>query len=134
VQLLRLRPAFENHEVCYVTTIEGNKATVPDNTCYVVKEATRWNKFGLLVMLVQIMAIMFRVRPDVVITTGAASGVFAIRIGRLLGARSIWIDSMANVDELSLSGQLVGPHTDLWLTQWEALERKDGPLYKGSVF
>jgi len=134
VQLLRLRPAFENHKVCYVTTIEGNKAAVPGNTCYIIKEATRWNKFGLLVMLIQIIAIMIRVRPDVVITTGAAPGVFAIRIGKLLRARTIWIDSMANVEELSLSGQLVGPHADLWLTQWEKLERKGGPFYKGSVF
>ena len=133
VQLLRLRPAFKNHTVSYVTTIEGNKETVPDNPCYIVKDASRWSKFGLLVMLIQIMVIMARVRPDVVITTGAAPGFFAIRIGKLLGARSIWVDSMANVDELSLSGQLVGKHSDLWLTQWKALERKDGPFYKGGV-
>lgn len=87
----------------------------------------------MLIMLFQIMTIMIRVRPDVVITTGAAPGVFAIRTGKLLGARTIWIDSMANVEKLSLSGQLVGSHTDLWLTQWKELERKGGPFYKGSV-
>jgi len=134
VQLLRLRPAFENHTVYYVTTIEGNKATVPGHTCYIVKDASRWNKLGLLVMLIQVMAIMIRVRPDVVITTGAASGVFAIRIGKLLGAKTVWVDSMANVEKLSMSGRLVGPHVDLWLTQWKELEREGGPLYRGSVF
>jgi len=134
VQLLRLRPAFEHHNVFYVTTSEGNKATVPGHKCYIVKDASRWNKLGLLVMLIQVMAVMIRVRPDVVITTGAAPGVFAIRVGKLLGTKTIWIDSMANVEELSMSGRLVGPYADLWLTQWKELERKDGPLYRGSVF
>lgn len=133
MQLLRLRPAFGQHSVSYLTTIEGNKSTVPESACFIVKDATRWDKFGLIVMLCQIMFIMIRVRPDVVITTGAAPGVFAIRIGKLLRARTIWVDSMANVDALSMSGTLVGPYADLWLTQWEDLERKNGPFYKGSV-
>jgi len=134
VQLLRLRPAFEHHNVFYATTIEGNKATVPGHKCYIVNDANRWNKLGLLVMLIQVMAVMIRVRPDVVITTGAAPGVFAIRTAKLFRTRTIWVDSMANVKELSMSGRLVGSHADLWLTQWKKLERKDGPLYKGSVF
>jgi len=134
VQLLRLRPAFEHHNVFYVTTVEGNKGTVPCHRCYIVKDANRWNKFGLLCMLIQIITIMIRVRPDVVITTGAAPGVFAIRIAKLFGAKTIWVDSMANAEELSLSGQLIGSHADLWLTQWRDLERTDGPSYKGSVF
>ena len=45
-----------------------------------------------------------RLRPDVVITTGAAPGYFAVRIGKLLGARVVWVDSIANAEELSLSG------------------------------
>jgi hypothetical protein len=53
--------------------------------------------------------------------------------GRLLGCKTIWVDSIANVDELSLSGQQAGRFADLWLTQWEHLERPEGPEYFGSV-
>jgi len=40
------------------------------------------------------------------------------------GARVVWVDSIANVDHLSLSGRLVRPFADLTLTQWPALARK----------
>jgi hypothetical protein len=74
-----------------------------------------------------------RERPDVVITTGAAPGYFAIRFGNWLRARTIWVDSVANVDELSLSGRKAGPHADLWLTQWAHLAKPGGPRFTGSV-
>jgi len=133
VQLLRLRSAFKGHQVSYVTTIQGYQDELGDAKCYVVKDASRWDKMGLVVMLLQILWILIRVRPHVIITTGAAPGVFALRIGKLFGARTIWLDSIANAEELSMSGELAGPHADLWLTQWPKLERKDGPQYRGRV-
>jgi hypothetical protein len=69
----------------------------------------------------------------VIITTGAAPGYFALRVGKLFGARTIWIDSMANAETLSKSGQEVGKYADLWLTQWEHLARPQGPHYLGAV-
>ena len=77
--------------------------------------------------------LLWQERPDVVISTGAAPGYFAIRLGNLFGARTIWVDSVANVEELSLSGQKAGPHAKLWLTQWAHLARENGPHHRGSV-
>ena len=74
-----------------------------------------------------------RHRPDVVLSTGAAPGFFAILFGKLLGARTIWVDSIANAEQLSLSGKKAGRFADLWLTQWPHLAQPGGPLYKGSV-
>ena len=71
--------------------------------------------------------------PDVIVSTGAAPGYFAIRFGRLLGIKTIWIDSIANAEELSMSGQKAGKHADLWLTQWKHLAKPQGPLYYGNV-
>ena len=58
---------------------------------------------------------------------------FGIWLGRLIGARTIWIDSVANAEVLSLAGRKIGPLTDLWLTQWPHLATKNGPLFHGSV-
>ena len=44
------------------------------------------------------LGLLLRHRPDVIVTTGAAPGYFALRFGKLLGARTIWIDSMANAE------------------------------------
>jgi len=80
------------------------------------------------------MLVVLRFRPHVVITTGAAPGLIAVRLARLFGARTVWIDSMANSEELSLSGKLAGDHVDLWLTQWPDLTDKyPGLRYYGSV-
>jgi hypothetical protein len=98
-----------------------------------VNDATRWNKFGLLVLLLRLLRILLRERPEVIISTGAAPGYLALRIGRWLGARTIWIDSIANVERLSMSGEKIGPHADLWLTQWPHLARRDGPHFVGAV-
>ena len=121
VQLLRLRPAFDGCDVTYVTVSEAYGADVLGERLRVINDATRWNKIGLVKMAAKIGWIMLRTRPDVVVTTGAAPGYFAIRIGKVLGARTIWLDSVANVEQLSLSGQRVGKHADLWLTQWRHL-------------
>jgi len=151
VQLLRLRPALDGCAVTFVTVSGVYRADVGDADFFVITDATRWNKVGLAKMALQIGWILARVRPDVIVTTGAAPGYFAIRAGRLLGARTVWLDSVANVERLSLSGQRVGPHADLWLTQWphlastgdtrrdvsgsesRAMRRSSVPVYRGAV-
>ncbi len=72
-------------------------------------------------------------RPDIVVSTGAAPGYFALRFGKILGARTIWVDSLANVDTLSRAGQMAGKFADLWLTQWPDLASTEGPEYAGQV-
>ncbi|MFQ5805354.1 MAG: hypothetical protein ACE5I3_02760 [Phycisphaerae bacterium] len=65
--------------------------------------------------------------------TGAAPGYVGLRLGKLLGAQTIWIDSIANVERLSLSGERIARHADLWLTRWPHLARSDRPSYLGGV-
>lgn len=134
VQLLRLRPAFANCDIVYATVGEGYRADLdPGSEFRLIPDANRWNKVGLARALYAVFRLIWRERPDVVISTGAAQGYFAMRIGRLFGARTIWVDSIANGEELSLSGRKAGPHATLWLTQWAHLARPDGPYYCGSV-
>lgn len=133
VQLLRMRPAWADCEVTYVTTNPGYRAQVDPAPYYVVRDANRWDKVGLLQQAAKLAWIVLWVRPHVVISTGAAPGYFALRFGKWIGARTIWVDSIANVDELSLSGQRIGPHADLWLTQWAHLACPEGPQHVGAV-
>jgi len=133
VQLLRLRPAFVGQHVTYVSVDRAYRAEIGAAPFHVVNDATRWNRFGLIRLAARMLWIVLRKRPDVVVTTGAAPGYFAIMFGRLLGARTTWIDSMANVDRLSLSGEKAGRWADLWLTQWPALAHAGGPRYEGTV-
>lgn len=134
VQLLRLRPAFANCDVVFATVKEGYRANIgPEAEFRLIPDANRWNKLRLLRALFAISRLIWRERPDVVISTGAAPGYFAIRIGNLLGARTIWVDSIANGEELSLSGKKAKSHAALWLTQWADLAQPGGPHFLGNV-
>jgi UDP-N-acetylglucosamine:LPS N-acetylglucosamine transferase len=133
VQLLRLRPAFEGAVVTYATVRPGYAQEVAPAPFRVIPDANRWQKIQLIRCALGILALLLREKPDVVVSTGAAPGYFAIRLGRLLGIRTIWVDSIANAEELSLSGERAGRHADLWLTQWPHLARPEGPYFRGNV-
>ena len=69
-----------------------------------------------------------------VVTTGAAPGLVALALAKLFaGSRTVWIDSIANTERLSLSGRLARPVADAWLTQWPHLARPGGPEHWGAV-
>ena len=142
VQLMRLRKAWDGLDVIYLTTEPGLSGIVrtmaadegnPVPKFMSVTDANLSEKLRLLRQLFEVLAAVLRHRPDVIITTGAAPGYFALRFGKLIGARTIWIDSMANAEKLSKSGQEVGKYADLWLTQWEHLAQSGGPHFVGRV-
>jgi len=133
VQLLRMAPAFNDHTVVFVSTQESHRVQVQPSRFYIVKDGNRWQKVRLLRMAAKLLFIMVRERPDIVVSTGAAPGYFGLRFGKMMGARTIWVDSIANAERLSLSGQHAGRFADLWLTQWAHLAKPRGPLFKGSV-
>jgi UDP-N-acetylglucosamine:LPS N-acetylglucosamine transferase len=133
VQLLRLRPAFEGCRVVFATVRPGYRVDVGMAPFHVIPDSNRWNKTGLVRTAWAVLCLLLRERPDVVISTGAAPGYFAVRLGSWLGARTIWVDSVANVEELSMSGRKAGKCVDLWLTQWPHLAREGGPQCLGNV-
>ena len=133
VQLMRLIPAFNGHEVVYITTHGGYRSQVEPARFFLVRDANRWIKFRMLLTAIHVGLLVLYLKPDVVISTGAAPGYFAIRFGRWVGAKTIWIDSIANAEKLSMSGELAGKHAHLWLTQWPHLAKESGPQYMGAV-
>ena len=134
IQLKRVLPAFEGQRLTCASVHPDLAADVPyADAFHVVPDANRWSKIALLQSAFGVLRLLVKLRPDVVITTGAAPGWFALVFAKKLGARTVWLDSVANAEEMSLSGQKAGRHADLWLTQWEHVARPEGPHYAGSV-
>src|SRR5690606_14424511 len=100
VQLLRMRPAWDGCQVIYATThadYVNDLAVAPGHGAmrfHTFPDANRWQKLRLLRQLFAIGVIMLRERPDVVVSTGASAGYFALRIAKLLRRRTIWVDSI----------------------------------------
>ncbi len=148
VQLMRMRPAWDDCDIAYLTTEAAYGEEVrayalergqPEPRFHTTVLATRWQKARLVRQLLEVFWVLLKERPGTVVSTGAAVGYFALRIGKLLGAKTLWIDSIANAEELSLSGQKICRHADICLTQWPHLatgansDSKRQPQYWGSV-
>jgi UDP-N-acetylglucosamine:LPS N-acetylglucosamine transferase len=134
VQLRRIMPAFAGLDVFFVSTEPLGDADIGAYRYYRVRNATRRTGFGLMVSGWQTLWILSRERPDVVVTTGAAPGLIALTLAKLLlGSRTVWIDSLAQSESMTLSGRLARPVADAWLVQWAHLAQPGGPYFWGAV-
>jgi biofilm PGA synthesis N-glycosyltransferase PgaC len=133
VELMRLAPAFGGHNVAFATVDRRYVAEVSGARFHTIQDVTRWDTWRCAKTLVKLAWILATEKPDVVVSTGALPGYMAVRLAKWFGAKTIWLDSIANVDSLSMSGQRAGKHADLWLTQWPHLAKPGGPLYRGTV-
>ncbi len=133
VQLVRLSPAFRGHDLRFACVSRAYARQTPGLPFYVLPDASRWSKIRLAMLGLRCVLLILRTRPDVVVTTGAAPGLLCVVLGKLFGARTIWVDSIANADEMSLSGRIARRFCDVWLTQWPHLEDTSGPWYWGSL-
>ncbi|MFU8790272.1 MAG: UDP-N-acetylglucosamine--LPS N-acetylglucosamine transferase [Methylobacter sp.] len=132
-QLMRLKNVFEGHDVVFVGVKDLYRADVAPHRFYAVPDVSRLHKWSLLFSVGKLAFILLKEKPDILITTGSAPGMLALRLGKKLGARTVWIDSIANAEEMSLSGRKAQKFADLWLTQWPHLAEADGPTFLGSV-
>jgi len=134
VQMRRIRPAFAGLDVAYVSVYSDYADELPGQRYYTVSDITRLNIGRLFVLVPQLIRIILRERPHVVITTGSAPGLVAIALAKyLVRARTIWIDSIANCERMSSSGAHARHFADEWLTQWPELSKPGGAQYWGAV-
>ncbi len=132
VQLQSMREAFRGLEVSWVCPA-AQRAVPAGERHFKVSDASKRTPWRIPALVLRFIWIFLRVRPHVVISTGAAPGAFAILLGRCFGARTIWVDSVACAERTSLSGRIAGPCAHLWLTQWEHLAQSKGPRFAGSL-
>lgn len=132
-QLMAMRPAFGDQDVLFVTTLAGLPEQFDAAPSRVVPDCNRNEKIAIARSCLALAGVVLRFRPHVVISTGALPGVIALALGRLVGARTIWVDSVANGEEMSMSGRLARRVAHLWMSQWQHVAEASGAEYAGSV-
>lgn len=133
IQMLRLRPAFKGCDVHYVTVNPKCRTDVSKAAFHTVPDGNRDTKISLLLMALKVLFLVLWVRPNVIISTGAAPGYFACRFAKLVRARSLFIDSVANAEDMSLSAKLATTHASKVFSQWPDVAKKFGVEWHGSV-
>lgn len=132
-ELMLLLPTLACYDVRFATTEPGvavqhgiaNVARLPD--------CNQHQPFRSALCAIMALIVVLRHRPSVVVSTGAAPGFFCILAGRLIGARTLWIDSVANGEELSMCGKLSMRFAHECWTQWEHMAHEQRPRYFGAV-
>ena len=134
-QLLKLANCWEDHSTFCVTTSELiRKKLQRYGKIYVVGACNRQHPVQVLKVLAKCVRIIIIEKPDVIISTGAAVGCIICFLSKLQGAKIIWLDSITNVEHLSLSGRIIRYVADLFLVQWpDLIEQYKNIEYAGSV-
>lgn len=123
VQLLRIMKGLENkYEISYLSTHEKCATMVPNHTFHKLLEFSRWNWYKLFPAFFHDLKLIRQEKPDVIITTGAAPGLIVLFAAFCLRKKTIWVDSIANVNHLSLCGRVASKFATHTYTQWKELE------------
>ena len=132
-QLALLAPAFADHEVVWATTLPGLAEEAGVGPAEIVPDCNRNEPVAVVRTVVAVRRLVRRLRPAAVVSTGALPGVITLWAGRRAGARTVWVDSVANAEEMSMSGRLAARVADLRLSQWPHVAEAAGADYAGSV-
>ena len=62
-------------------------------------------------------------KPDLIVSSGAAVAVPFFYLGKLFGAKTIYMEVFDRIDKSTLTGKLVYPVTDKFIVQWEEMKK-----------
>lgn len=62
-------------------------------------------------------------KPDLIISSGAAVAVPFFYLGKLIGAKLIYIEVFDRIDKPTITGKMVYPITDKFIVQWEEMKK-----------
>jgi beta-1,4-N-acetylglucosaminyltransferase len=136
LQLHALNAAWAGRDRAWVTFDKSDARSLlaGERVLYAFGPTNR-NVGNLLRNLKLAVGVLRRLRPRVIVTTGAGVAVPFCWIGRLLGARVVYVESLSRIEGPSLSCRLIAPVAARVYAQWPELAGAYGKArYVGSVF
>ena len=121
-QLFRLKEVWQNKNRFWVSfSAQDTQYLLKDEQVYWANYPTNRNVKNFFKNLGLAWRILKREQPDVIISTGAGVAVPFIIIGKFLGIKTVYIESITFIKKISLSGFLIYPFVDKFLVQWQEL-------------
>lgn len=122
LQLVSLADAWKPHDRAWVTLDRSDaRSLLAGEPVLFAHGPTNRNIPNLLRNLRLALAVVRRLRPQVVLTTGAGVAVPFAWIARAFGARVVYVESLTRIDRPSLSCRLILPVADRVYVQWPEL-------------
>ena len=122
-QIRKLEKFYRKYDYFFVTFFSKPiEELTKRERFYFVKDPGR-NLFKFLINTLQSLKVFLREEPDVIISTGAGVAIAMCWWGRIFGKKVIFIEDWCVVDKPSLSGRMVYPIANLFIIQWEQLQK-----------
>lgn len=125
-ELLNLRSIFDEYDYLLVT--EKTELTEKLKSSYKIDYliyGPNKNKFkyitNILSNIFMCIRILFKFKPETIISTGAQVGGIMCFLGKLFKCKIIYIESLAKTKSLSITGKNVYKFADKFYVQWESL-------------
>lgn len=141
-EMSQLKPLLKKYDYYIVTEKTSDKMYLrnkyPKKVSYLMygtKDYMLTYPFKLLFNCFKSLLLYIKVRPNVIITTGAHTAGPMCCIGKIFGSKIIFIESMANITTKTITGRLIYKFADLFIVQWESmLELYPKAKYGGWIF
>lgn len=122
VEVKQLQQVYGKYEHFYFTFSGGVAEELKKNSrVRDIPNVVRHSPLSWIVGAVLSAHAVLAERPDVVISTGAGIVVFFCVFAKLIGAKLIFIESMARVERPTLTARFLYPFSDLFIVQWPGL-------------
>ena len=131
-----LKPFWEKHNRFWVTfDKEDAQSILKNEEVYPCYFPTNRNFKNLIKNTWLAYKILKNERPDIIISSGAAVAVPFFYLGKLFGAKTIYIEVFDRIDAPTLTGKLVYPVTDTFIVQWVDMKKVyPKAIYLGGIF
>lgn len=131
VEMMKLIDAFREHEYFFVTYRSMATNGLKNSYFIEFEEKGLKAKIMLIKTFIKGFKILIKEKPDLIISTGGGEIAVPLSyIGKILGVKVIFIETLARITTPSSGGKLVYPIADLFLVQWKTLLPKYGKKAK----
>ena len=119
-----LKKFWENEDRFWVTFDKTDaKSILKEERFYPCYYPTNRNVKNTIKNTILAFKILRKEKPDLIISSGAAVAVPFFWLGKLFGAKTVYIEIFDRIDKPTLTGKLVYPVTDKFIVQWEELKK-----------
>ena len=120
--LYMLKPFCENKDRFWVTfDKEDARSLLGEEVFYPLYFPSNRSLKALVINTWRALKIIPKERPDLIITSGAAGAVPFFYVGKLFGAKTIYIEVFDRIDAPTISGKLCYPVTDKFIVEWDEM-------------
>ena len=134
--LYMLKPFWKEKEHFWVTfDKEDARSLLEGEKMYPCYYPTNRNIKNLIKNTIVAWKVLRKEKPDLIISCGAAVAVPFFYLGKLFGAKTIYIEVFDRIDASTVTGKLVYPIADKFIVEWEEmLDVYPKAINLGSIF